>query len=52
VIFDDKNFTLDKKDEKEIKEKISFVLSNIGLLSSDIIKRDPVEDFKNYFIYD
>ncbi len=52
VIFDDKNFTLDIKDEKEVKEKVSFILSNIGLLSSSILKRDPVEDFKNYFIYD
>ncbi len=52
VIFEDKNFTLNKKDEKEVKEKVSFVLSNISLLSSGILKRDPVEDFKNYFIYD
>ena len=52
VIFDDKNFILEKKDEIKIREKISFSFSNINLLSSDILKRDPIEDFRNYFVYD
>ncbi len=51
IRFDNKGFTLNKEDDLVIKEYIKTIFSEIDKLSSSIILRNPVTDFKNIFIY-
>ncbi len=51
VHFDNKGFNLNQGDDLIIKKHIKMVFDEIEKLSSLIISRNPVTDFKNIFIY-